>query len=163
MAIDKALHKALLAEMDARLNPLGIHASLIWSIDEARDIGLLDVLPLRATKYHAIRFLMAHSGFDTDNTVFAGDSGNDLPALTSGLQAVLERNARPEVREQGMAERLYLARGNFLRSIIMHIEEMTPQQILGYELATGAPHLYVFNDDLDLIDKQIFSNPDKET
>jgi len=78
-------HKALLAEMDARLKALGIHASLIWSIDEARHIGLLDVLPRRATKHHAIRFLMAHKDFDTGNTVFAGDSGNDLPALTSGL------------------------------------------------------------------------------
>jgi len=115
-------HDALLAEMDARLKPLGIRASLIWSIDEARHIGLLDVLPRRATKYHAIRFLMAHKGFDTGNTVFAGDSGNDLPALTSGLQAVLVRNARREVREEalrsvrekGIAQRLYLARGNFL-------------------------------------------------
>jgi len=115
-------HKALLAEMDVRLKPLGIQASLIWSIDEARDTGLLDVLPRRATKHHAIRFLMAHAGFDTDNTVFAGDSGNDLPALTSGLQAVLVRNARREVREEalrsvrenGIAQRLYLARGNFL-------------------------------------------------
>lgn len=58
---------------------------------------------------------------------------------------------------------LISAHGNSLRSIIMHIEQMTPQQILDYELATGAPHLYVFNDDLDLIDKQIFSNPGKET
>lgn len=58
---------------------------------------------------------------------------------------------------------LISAHGNSLRSIIMHIEEMTPQQILDYELATGAPHVYVFNDDLDLIDKQIFSNPGKET
>jgi len=115
-------HEALLAEMDARLKPLGIRAGLIWSIDEARNIGLLDVLPRCATKYHAIRFLMAHKGFDTDNTVFAGDSGNDLPALTSGLQAVLVRNARPEVREEalhkvrdkGIAQHLYLAQGNFL-------------------------------------------------
>ena len=115
-------HVALLAKMDTRLKPLDIRASLIWSIDEARHIGLLDVLPRRATKYHAIRFLMAHTGFDAGNTVFAGDSGNDLPALTSGLQAVLVRNARREVREeavrrvheQGLAERLYLAHGNFL-------------------------------------------------
>ena len=115
-------HDALLAEMDARLKQFDIRASLIWSIDEARHIGLLDVLPRRATKYHAIRFLMARTGFDAGNTVFAGDSGNDLPALTSGLQAVLIRNARKEVREEalrsahekGISERLYLARGNFL-------------------------------------------------
>lgn len=52
---------------------------------------------------------------------FSGDSGNDPPALTSGLQAVLVRNARDEVRQeavaslgkQGLADRLYLAGGNF--------------------------------------------------
>jgi len=112
----------LLSEMSARLEPLAIQASLIWSIDEARHVGLLDILPRRATKYHAIRFLMVHKGFDEKNTVFAGDSGNDLPALTSGLQAVLVRNARQEVREEalrsvrekGISEHLYLARGDFL-------------------------------------------------
>jgi len=113
---------ALLAKMDERLNRVGVRASLIWSIDEARHIGLLDVLPQRATKSHAIRFLMTNKGFNESNTVFAGDSGNDLPALTSGLQAVLVRNARAEVREEalrivdgkGISQRLYLARGDFL-------------------------------------------------
>lgn len=95
-------HGALLAEMEVRLKRLDIRASLIWSIDEARHIGLLDVLPRRATKYHAIHFLMAHKGFNEGNTVFADDSGNDLPALTSGLRAVLVRNARQEVREEAL-------------------------------------------------------------
>ncbi len=119
MDIDYA---ALLVKMDARLKRLNVHASLIWSIDEARHIGLLDVLPKGATKYHAIRFLMAHKNFALSNTVFAGDSGNDLPVLTSGLQAVLVRNARREVveealhsvREKGITQCLYLAQGNFL-------------------------------------------------
>ena len=57
---------------------------------------------------------------------------------------------------------LISAHGNSLRSIIMHIEQMTPQQILDYELATGAPHLYLFDDDLHLIKKRIFSNHGKE-
>jgi HAD superfamily hydrolase (TIGR01484 family) len=112
----------LLAEMEARLLPHGIHASLIWSIDEAKHKGLLDVLPRCATKYHAIRFLMERKGFSEAKTVVAGDSGNDLPALTSGLQAVLVRNAHPDVleeaqqvlREKGISERLYIARGGFM-------------------------------------------------
>ncbi len=53
---------------------------------------------------------------------------------------------------------LISAHGNSLRSIIMHLEQMTPQQIVDYELATGAPHLYIFDDDLALIDKRIISN-----
>jgi 2,3-bisphosphoglycerate-dependent phosphoglycerate mutase len=57
---------------------------------------------------------------------------------------------------------LISAHGNSLRSIIMHIENMTPQQIIDYEMATGAPHLYTFDDNLRLIDKLIISNVDKE-
>lgn len=112
----------LLQAVRRRLRPMGVRASLTWSIDEAADVGLLDVLPARATKVHAIRFLMEARGVDDSGTVFAGDSGNDLPALTSGLPAVLVRNARDDVRdearriaqERGFADRLYLARGGFL-------------------------------------------------
>jgi hypothetical protein len=80
------------------------------------------VLPERATKLHAIRFLKDELGLETRDTVFAGDSGNDLPALNSELNAVLVANASDEVRDtavresehRGVSDRLYLARGGFL-------------------------------------------------
>ncbi|SCZ64187.1 hypothetical protein SAMN03097708_02581 [Thiohalomonas denitrificans] len=115
-------HDELLAEMQSRLAAKDVRASLVWSVDEAADVGLLDVLPASATKLHAVEFLMARRGFDPTRTVFAGDSGNDLPVVTSGrLQSVLVRNAHPEVvseasralRAQGLQERLYVARGGF--------------------------------------------------
>ncbi len=112
----------LLAEVEERLSRRGVRAGLIWSLDDLTGVGLLDVLPASATKLHAVRFLMEKLGFGHQETVFAGDSGNDLPALTSGLQAVLVKNAREEVREEALnlarangCERcLYLARGGFL-------------------------------------------------
>ena len=55
---------------------------------------------------------------------------------------------------------LISAHGNSLRSIIMHIEGMTPQQIIDYELSTGTPHIYTFDDEQRFIDKRILSNPD---
>ena len=112
----------LLAEIRERLEGCGIRASLIWSIDEAANCGLLDVLPAAANKLHAIRFLMRKKGFSDTRTVFSGDSGNDLEVLVSGLQAVLVRNAPDDVREEAMErvaeagypQRLYVARGGFL-------------------------------------------------
>lgn len=112
----------LTGAMGERLAACGVRASLTWSIDEAKHLGLLDVLPESATKYHAIRFLMARQGFAEAETVFAGDSGNDLSVLTSGLQAVVVRNASDAVRREalegvranGPGERLYLAEGGFL-------------------------------------------------
>jgi sucrose-6-phosphatase len=112
----------LLRRVRERLSPSGVRASLIWSVDEAKQVALLDVLPESATKLHAIRFLMEQQGFSERQTVFAGDSGNDLPVLTSRLQAVLVANASDEVRKEALAEtaanglrdRLYLAQGGYL-------------------------------------------------
>ncbi|NOZ36525.1 MAG: 2,3-bisphosphoglycerate-dependent phosphoglycerate mutase [Gammaproteobacteria bacterium] len=55
---------------------------------------------------------------------------------------------------------LVSAHGNSLRAIIMHIENMTAEQIVDYELSTGAPHVYKFDRTLQIIDKQILTgNP----
>jgi len=113
--------EALLAVIDARLQPLAVKASLIWSVDEAANVGLLDILPLRATKLGAVQFLMQRFCFSEQQTVFAGDSGNDLPVLTSGLRSILVRNAHPDVRREAMTSlsaaaqhSLYQAQGGFL-------------------------------------------------
>jgi HAD superfamily hydrolase (TIGR01484 family) len=112
----------LVAEAQGRLADQRIRASLIWSVDETVGVGLLDVLPERATKYHAVEFLVGQEGYAIESTVFSGDSGNDLEPLTSPLPAVLVANAHPAVREEavrvsserGLAERLYCAKGGFL-------------------------------------------------
>jgi HAD superfamily hydrolase (TIGR01484 family) len=112
----------LLPAMRRRLDPLGIRAALIWSQDETSGTGLLDLLPERATKLHAIERLIARGGFEPSRCVFSGDSGNDLPVLASPLPAVLVANATEAVRaealraaaEQGHQDRLYLARGGLL-------------------------------------------------
>jgi len=112
----------LLQKITTLLHNRAIKANLIWSIDETTQTGLLDVLPPRANKLHAIHFLMAEQGFAAEQTVFAGDSGNDLEVLCSDLQATLVANASPEVRqrarqlahENGSDAQLYIARGDFL-------------------------------------------------
>ncbi len=112
----------LIAEMNARLTQQGINASLIWSVDEPAAIGLLDVLPRGATKVHAIEFIRERLRFALQDTVFAGDSGNDLPVLTSRLPAVLVLNAaetvrtaaRVEAERSGNLDAIYFARGGFL-------------------------------------------------
>jgi len=113
---------ALMRAIDSRLDERALAANLIHSVDEQGAIGLLDILPQRASKLYAIEFLMRKQGFTADQTLFAGDSGNDLSVLTSTLPAVLVANAHPAVVEQataeacqnGTADRLYLARGGFL-------------------------------------------------
>jgi sucrose-6F-phosphate phosphohydrolase len=118
----EADHEALMSEMHSILVNNQIRANLIWSIDELTDTGLLDVLPASANKRHAIEFLMQQLGFDLSNTVFAGDSGNDLAVLTSPIRSVLVANASADVRDDakqmalnlGQADALYFAHGSFL-------------------------------------------------
>lgn len=112
----------LLLEIEARLTDLGARSSLLYSVDDQAQLGLLDVLPQRATKLHAVEFLMQQLGVPAANTVFAGDSGNDLPVLVSSVPSVLVANAHPDVireaetssRLHNNAEFLYIAKGNFL-------------------------------------------------
>ncbi len=99
----------------------GLATAVIASHDEVSDQGLVDILPARATKRGAIEMVMSSWGFPHWATVCAGDSGNDLPFLTSALQAVLVANAAQEVRQQalemaqnqGQSDNLYLALGGF--------------------------------------------------
>lgn len=113
--------ETLQREMLRRLETQKVVASLIYSVDEASSTGLLDVLPAHATKLHAVEFLMQHQDFDYTNTIFAGDSGNDLPVLASAIQSVLVANADADVVEQaqtlarlqGTIAAFYLAQGGF--------------------------------------------------
>ena len=105
-----------------RLETAGIQARLVWSVDEVDNTGLLDVLPLRASKLHAIEALMRQQGFNSDNTVFCGDSGNDMEVLVSPVPAVLVANGHEDVKRRAMElaqqagteKQLYIAGGNFL-------------------------------------------------
>jgi len=114
-------YQQLIKKIRAVLAKKGVRASIIWSVDEISANGLLDIIPARANKLHAIQFLMQQEGFSEDRMVFAGDSGNDLDVLTSGLQAILVKNAMDEVRKEAietlsgkhMTNRLYLPKGNF--------------------------------------------------
>jgi hypothetical protein len=111
--------EGMMNEIDRRLESLGVKARLIWSIDDPAGVGLLDILPARASKFHALEYLMQSTGFNLSNTIFCGDSGNDMEVLTSPIQSVLVANASPDIkiqaREQadlnGHGSALYIAKG----------------------------------------------------
>jgi len=112
---------ALSHDINNRLSEVGVQCNLIWSLDEPRGVGLLDVVPANASKYHAIQALMQQQGFGIGEVVFCGDSGNDLEVLASEIPSVLVANANDEVkqtalqmsREAGHEHQLYIARGDF--------------------------------------------------
>jgi len=114
--------ESLPARMEALLDQQQVRASLVISADEPTGVGLLDVLPPRSGKRQALAFLLQSCGLTEEQTLFAGDSGNDLSVLVSSLPAVLVANAHPSVRQRARSEasasgtsaHLYLAEGDFL-------------------------------------------------
>jgi len=114
-------HQQLIDNIRGLLAEKGVRAGIIWSVDEISTNGLLDIIPPRANKLHAVQFLMQQEHFPEDRTVFAGDSGNDLDVLTSGLQSILVKNSTEDIRkealkrlsEKDLTNRLYLPQGNF--------------------------------------------------
>jgi len=111
----------LAAAIRERLEPAGFKVRLVWSVDDATDVGLLDILPERASKRHAIEALMRRLDFVLEDTIFCGDSGNDMEVLISPIPSVLVANSRPEVKrlarelsaESGTLDALYAACGEF--------------------------------------------------
>lgn len=111
--------KPLITKIQSKLEAKKIKANIIWSIDEKAQVGLLDILPLSANKYHAITYLMKNQNFTLDNTIFSGDSGNDLDVLMSPIKSILVANAHLEVKETiqseidqaGLKDSIYIAQG----------------------------------------------------
>lgn len=145
----------LAEKIEQRFQPKGIKARLIWSVDEPAGINLLDVVPAGASKFHAIEALMQEQGFFYANTVFCGDSGNDIEVLASPIPAVLVANSQPHVQEQaqrlaesaGCSEQLYLARGDFMgmngnysAGMLEGIAHYHPQTVSWMGFESGALH-----------------------
>jgi HAD superfamily hydrolase (TIGR01484 family) len=114
--------EAMGRELRSRLEARRVRADLVWSVDELKRIGLLDVIPSRATKLHAVEFLMQRRTATRRETVYAGDSGNDLRVMASGVPSVLVANAADDVKAEavrlasaaGHTSELYLAQGGYL-------------------------------------------------
>lgn len=135
-------HEDVLRRMEKAVADIDIDISIIWSLDEANDMGLIDVLPRHATKLHAIEFLQNKLKFSLEQVIFAGDSGNDLPVLGSRINSVLVGNASNEIKAEaqqlaitnGNAETLYIANnseldmdGNYAAGVLQGIWHYAPQ------------------------------------
>ncbi len=137
-------HKYLLDEVSRTLDNNSVNASLVWSIDELKNIGLLDILPRHATKLHAVEFLQKQLQYTLDEVVFAGDSGNDLPVMGSSIPAVLVANASKEIQmeaknlavKSGNEKKLYIAtgknsdmNGNYSAGVLEGVEYFMPSLV----------------------------------
>jgi sucrose-phosphate synthase len=125
-------------EIRKRLKERGLAASLIYSHHE-----FLDLLPVRASKGRAIQYLVRRWGFNIDEVLVAGDSGNDADMLRSGALGVVVKNHSSELRYLRGRERIHFSEASYARGILEGIDRH------GF-LPAKAPPADI---DLDLLDQ----------
>ena len=82
----------------------------------------LDLLPVRASKGSAIRYLADKWGISIDNILVAGDSGNDEEMLNGNTLGVVVGNHSAELEVLRGRERIYFADNNHAWGILEGIE-----------------------------------------
>jgi len=114
---DAANLDSLVSQIQQDLDRSTAPYSIVHSVDPFNGDGLIDLLPATVSKAHALSWWVEYTGRNPEDIVFAGDSGNDLAALTAGYQAILVGNADRKLAQQVQAahshadwlDRLYLA------------------------------------------------------
>jgi sucrose-phosphate synthase len=104
-------------EIRKRLKERGVSASLIYSHHE-----FLDLLPVRASKGRAIQYLARRWGFEMDEVLVAGDSGNDADMLRSGALGVVVRNHSSELRYLRGRDRICFTEWPYAHGILEGID-----------------------------------------
>lgn len=73
---------------------------LVEGVEELTGQTLLDIIPAATGKAPALYYLWKKSGLPGKRVFYAGDSRNDLDALTSGVCGTLVKNTPPDVRKE---------------------------------------------------------------
>lgn len=113
--------ESVVALVREKIEKSRVSAQVVYSVDHEKRVGLIDIIPKSADKVKALKFLTKKLKVKKENVVYAGDSGNDTTSLTSGLKAVLVKNASHDIKEaiikiseeKKIKNKVYLAKGKF--------------------------------------------------
>ncbi len=105
------------ARIKGALDDAGLHATVILSHGV-----FVDVLPARASKGKAIRFLARKWGVRRSDIAVAGDSGNDEEMLTGPYRGIVVANHAPELDRLRGQRRLYFAEAALARGVLEGLE-----------------------------------------
>jgi sucrose-phosphate synthase len=104
-------------EIITRLRQKHLHANVVFSH------GMyLDILPVRASKGSAIRYLADKWGIPVDSILVAGDSGNDAEMLSGNTLGVVVGNHSEELEGLRGRERIYFADSQYAWGVLEGIE-----------------------------------------
>ena len=81
----------------------------------------LDVLPVRASKGRAIRYLAYKWGFQLNDFLVSGDSGNDIDMLSGDTLGVVVGGHSEELKSLAADEHVFFAEAPYARGILQGI------------------------------------------
>lgn len=105
ISYNMAHDKDKIKKIHVRFAEKKIRYSLIYSNNE-----FLDVLPYRASKGKAIRYISYKWSIPLENFIIAGDSGNDEDMLRGEARAIVVGNYSPELEKLKGLRRIYFSR-----------------------------------------------------
>jgi len=151
-----------------------------WRLNE-KHYGMLQGLNKveTAEKYGADMVQLWRRSFDTPPMPIAADDENnprldpryaDLKAseipLTESLKEVIERmvpyyqaEIEPSLKEND--EILIVAHGNSLRALVMYVKNMSREEILKFNIPTGIPYIFEFDDKLEFQKDYFIGDPEE--
>ncbi len=100
-------------EIRRALREKGLHVNVIFSHD-----AYLDILPIRASKGLAVRFVAARWGMEMDHVLVAGDSGNDDEMLSGNSLGVVVGNYSHELEYLRGRRGVYFASAPYAGGIL---------------------------------------------
>ena len=106
-----------MSEIKKLLRQQDLHGKLIFSHN-----AYLDVVPIRASKGMAIRYLAMRWGIEPEHILVAGDSGSDEEMLGGNMLAVVVGNYSRELQKLKGKPHVYFAEGHYAQGIIEGIK-----------------------------------------
>jgi len=85
----------------------------------------LDVLPFRAGKGNAVRYLSYKWEVPLENFITAGNSGNDIDMLKGKTKAIVVANHSPEMEELKKNKSIYFANKPLAAGVLEGIDHYT--------------------------------------
>ena len=104
-------------EISAYLRQQDLHVKLIYSHE-----AYLDVMPIRASKGLAVRYIAMKWGIAPDRILVAGDSGNDEEMLKGNTLGVVVGNYSKELSKLKGRDRIYFSEKSYAHGVIEGME-----------------------------------------
>jgi 2,3-bisphosphoglycerate-dependent phosphoglycerate mutase len=86
-------------------------------------------------------------------------SGESLKDTVARFLPLWKNTIAPEIKAGKKV--LIVAHGNSLRALMQHLENMTPDEIMGVNMPTGIPMVYELDKDFKVLKKEFVGDPDE--